>query len=190
VTSIIIPILLMFMWCWDYPADHPLKRFCRMFASPLIYFGLWHGWSMFAPEPIHVNRRIRALLTFEDGTIEEWCPVGPEECRTLARTLLARSFKFEHSLLGSSSAHLYAPLCEFLIRQSQSVHLENANRKLRKISLVRDSRLVRPCGSDTTYAALKSAPFYQFDVVTGTGHVLSDSSNRGAATPVSGIKGL
>jgi hypothetical protein len=76
--SAFVLLLLLFMWCWDYPADHPAKKFCLLFSKPFVYFGMWHGWAMFAPEPIHVNRRLRAVLTFDDGISEEWRPMGPE----------------------------------------------------------------------------------------------------------------
>lgn len=176
-TGAFIAVLLLFMWCWDYPADHPSKKFCRLFAFPFLYFGLWHGWSMFAPEPIHVNRRLRALLTFDNGSIEEWCPLGPDECSPWMKMLIARSFKFENSILGSNSSQLYSPLCEFLLRQCQSGDSEPRGRRIHQIELIRDFRLVNPMGSQNTWSEMKSVPFFRFDAVAGTGRILVNSVN-------------
>ena len=81
-SNLIIVVFVVFMWCWDYPGDHPAKRFISKFSFPFIYMGFWHGWAMFAPEPIHVNRRMRAVLTFADGVTEEWRPLSPEYRQT------------------------------------------------------------------------------------------------------------
>lgn len=179
-TDLLIFILLIFMWCWDYPADHPAKRFCRLFSLPFIYFGLWHGWSMFAPEPIHVNRRLRAVLTFHDGLIEEWRPLGPEESSRVMKTLFARSFKFEHSVLGIRVNHLYAPLCEFLVRQCLA---DCPDRRLSGIELFRDSRIVNPCESERVYSEMKSVSFYRYDAIKRSGRVTPAATKPGTNPP-------
>lgn len=107
VTDAFIIIVLLFIWCWDYPPDHPAKRFIAKFSAPFVYMGFWHGWAMFAPEPIHVNRRLRAVLTFADGVTENWSPLGPEHSGKLINMLYARSFKYEHSLLSPRVGYLY-----------------------------------------------------------------------------------
>ena len=99
-TNAFIMISLLFIWCWDYPADHPAKRFIQKFSFPFVYMGFWHGWAMFAPEPIHVDRRLRAVLTFSNGITEDWSPLGPDSRSKLINLLYTGSFKYEHSLLG------------------------------------------------------------------------------------------
>ena len=109
--DLFIGICLFFIWCWDYPPDHPAKRFEQKFSFPFVHMGLWYGWAMFAPEPIQVNRRLRAVLTFADGTTEDWSPLGPDSRSKLINLLYARSFKStghwglapKYPPLGSSS---------------------------------------------------------------------------------------
>ena len=91
--DLFIGICLLFTWCWDYPADHPAKMFVQKFSFPFVHMGFWYGWAMFVPEPIHVNRRLRAVLTFADGTTEDWSPLGPDSRSKLINLLDARSFK-------------------------------------------------------------------------------------------------
>ena len=158
VTDAFIIIVLLFIWCWDYPPDHPAKRFIAKFSAPFVYMGFWHGWAMFAPEPIHVNRRLRAVLTFADGVTENWSPLGPEHSGKLINMLYARSFKYEHSLLSPRVGYLYPPLCDFLARQ-----VEFDGRKLRSIVFFRDFQTVNPIGAANVYTELKSIAFYRYD---------------------------
>ena len=44
-------------------------------------------------EPIHVNRRLRAVLTFADGSKEDWSPLGPDSRSKVINLFYARSFK-------------------------------------------------------------------------------------------------
>ena len=92
-TNAFIIISLLFIWCWDYPGDHPAKKFVQKWGFPFVYMGFWHGWAMFAPEPIHVNRRLRAVLTFADATTEDWSPLGPDSRSKFINLFYARSFK-------------------------------------------------------------------------------------------------
>ena len=96
-TDLLILWLLLFLWCWDYPADHFLRRLIRLPGGPLVYFGLWHSWAMFAPHPVHLNRRLVALVTLSDGTRQQWQPLSSEGQSLLLRMLYVRSFKFEFS---------------------------------------------------------------------------------------------
>lgn len=171
-------VFLLFLWCWDYPADHPAKRFIQKFSFPFVYMGLWHGWAMFAPEPIHVNRRMRAVLMFADGVTENWSPLGPDSHNKLINLLYARSFKYEHSLLGPRVLHLYVPLCEFLMRQVQS-----DGRKLLRIEFMRDFQYVNPYGAGSVYSELKSVAFYRYDAVKQTGFVIPVTPASGERQP-------
>jgi len=179
--DVVIGISLLFIWCWDYPADHPAKRFITKFSFPFVYMGFWHGWAMFAPEPIHVNRRLRAVLTFADGTKEDWSPLGPDSRSKLINLLYARSFKYEHSLLGPRVLHLYGPLCDFLTRQVQA-----DGRKLLVIEFFRDSQSVNPCGAENVYSAMQSVAFYRYDAVKRTGAVIPVTPPNGARPLASG----
>ncbi|MDA1232132.1 MAG: hypothetical protein O2856_15265 [Planctomycetota bacterium] len=178
-TNCFIIIFLIFIWCWDYPADHPAKRFISKLGFPFVYLGFWHGWAMFAPEPIHVNRRLRAVLTFADGVTEDWCPLGPENSGKLINMLYARSFKYEHSLLSPRVGYLYIPLCEFLMRQVQG-----DGRKLQSIVFFRDFQSVNPIGSENVYSEKKSIAFYHYDAAKRTGAMIPlPATNGGRPTP-------
>ena len=136
---------------------------------------------MFAPEPIHVNRRLRAVLTFADGVTENWSPLGPENSGKLINMLYARSFKYEHSLLSPRVGYLYVPLCDFLTRQVQV-----DGRKLASIVFFRDFQTVNPNGSENVYSEKKSVAFYRYDAVKRIGaEIPMPPKNAGSPATVS-----
>ncbi|MEM9410039.1 MAG: hypothetical protein AAGA30_02930 [Planctomycetota bacterium] len=59
----IISYLLM-AWCWNLPDDSSSKVFIKQFRKLIVWAGLWHSWSMFAPNPVSVERRF-TLEVFE-----------------------------------------------------------------------------------------------------------------------------
>jgi len=176
--AFIIIIVLLFSWCGDYPPDHPAKRFITKFSFPFVYMGFWHGWAMFAPEPIHVNRRLRAVLTFADGATEDWSPLGPENSGKLINMLYTRSFKYEHSLLSPRVGYFYVPLCDFLTRQVQV-----DGRKLQSIVFFRDFQTVNPIGSENVYTEMKSIAFYRYDAVMRMGAEIPPAPASGGRQP-------
>ncbi len=67
-----IIVFLLWLWYFNLRADSPLRRLVRYFQELFLYLGLWHSWAMFAPEPLHVNRRLKAVIHYADGSIDEW----------------------------------------------------------------------------------------------------------------------
>ncbi|MBL8817966.1 MAG: hypothetical protein JNL58_18215 [Planctomyces sp.] len=157
IINIFIVVFAVFMWGWDYPADLPIQRFVRRICEPFAFMGLWHGWAMFAPEPIYISRWVRAVISFGDGSIEIWEPLGPVSDQKLVNSLYVRSFKFQHSVVSGQNPVLYEPLCQFLARQANE-----HTRPVTTIELYRDYRYVQPYGADTVYSPTRSVCFYQY----------------------------
>ena len=156
-TDCFVLLLLVFLWCWDYPADHPAKRLVRKAGMPLVYIGLWHGWSMFAPDPIRVNRRLRAMIRFNDGSQEERCPLWARTSNRLLDMCYVRTFKYQHSVVSGESPVLCEPLCQFLARQVNS-----AERFAVEIDLVRQFQVVNSPDAVEPYGEQREVVFYQY----------------------------
>jgi hypothetical protein len=142
-----ILILLIWLWCWDLPSDLPSRKAVTLISRPLIWLGLWHGWAMFAPEPIHVNRRLKALIKYTDGTVDEWRPHEPRHSSSTPTgwfldTLWFRHFKFQFSLLNGTDKVLWKPMCQWLAREVADPRLSVVS-----IQLIREYQRVLPQGS-------------------------------------------
>ena len=119
VADVGIIVMLLWFWCFDLPADLPQRRLIGCIQKPFVYLGLWHGWAMFAPEPLHVNRRLKAIIRYADGAIDEWRPIEPLHTNWFIDLLWFRHFKFQFSILTGSHQVLCSPLCQWLVRQAK-----------------------------------------------------------------------
>lgn len=143
VTNVVIALLLLWFWFYDLPRDAVARKFLRPLMGPMQWLGLWHGWSMFAPEPLHVNRRIRAELMYSDGSVDEWRPIEPRRTNWFMDWLWFRYFKYQSSLLCGTNKALYRPLCEFLVQQATEEGLQ-----VQSVKLVREYQYVQPPDAD------------------------------------------
>ncbi len=162
-TDVLILLTLLFLWCWDYPLDHPPRRLIHGLSFPFLYLGLWHSWAMFAPQPIHVNRRLRAVIRWDDGTFDLWTPLGPRRS-ALFNLLYARSFKYECSLLSTAGRVPLQSLAEFLVRQAAD---DAAGRRVVRIELLRESCRVLPPAAAEIYGPPQLTPLLALDVASG-----------------------
>ncbi|MEP3478207.1 MAG: hypothetical protein ABJZ55_03060 [Fuerstiella sp.] len=155
--DIFIVTLLLWFWCYDLPSDSPAKRMVRPLERPFCWLGLWHGWSMFAPDPLRVNRRLRAELQYTDGTVDEWRPVEPQRSNWFLDWLWFRYFKYQSSVLGGRDSQLYQPLCLFLIKQASEEGLT-----VKSVKLVREYQMVQPPHADKPLRDWQQSPVYEF----------------------------
>lgn len=160
-TDLLILWLLLFLWCWDHPADHALRRLILLPARPLVYLGLWHSWAMFAPHPVNLNRRLVALVTFADGVREQWEPLSATAGRTWHRMLFVRSFKFEFSLFSPGGERLYRPVCEFLVDEALC-----AGRVVQSIELIRLTQPVNSWADAERFGPERADVIFQWPVVS------------------------
>lgn len=165
--NITILSLLLFIALWDSNPLSPGRRTSEIVFRPFLYFGLWHGWSMFAPEPIHIIRRLKAVLVYLDGSVEAWSPDSSRPETRLVNLLYARSFKYEHSMCTQRFPQLFLALCRFLQRE-----VSTEERQLRSIELQVTSRRIRPYGAETVYSESSMKSVYQYSAESKTGQVV------------------
>ena len=112
---------------------------------------------MFAPDPIRVNRRLRAMIRFSDGSQEEWCPLWARTSNRLLDMFYVRTFKYQHSVVSGESPLLCEPLCQFLARQ---VH--EPDRYAVEIELVRQFQVVNPPDAVEPFGEPREVVFYKY----------------------------
>lgn len=70
--SLFIAVYLLYGWCWNLPDDRFERRVAMRWRKPYAWLGLWHGWTMFAPNPLAVNRRLEAQIEIAEGPPLIW----------------------------------------------------------------------------------------------------------------------
>jgi hypothetical protein len=63
--------IIYFLWGWNLPDGRFSRHLLKKITKPVIWLGLNHSWSMFAPRPITTDEVIRFIITFEDKSSVE-----------------------------------------------------------------------------------------------------------------------
>ena len=114
--NVFICIFLVFAWSWNDPAEAILKRLVRLFRRQVSWLGLRHDWSMFAPEPVHVDRRLQAEIRLENGEVIVWEAVRLDKLTRWQAFLKARDRKYQTNILLNRLKRLRPALAEYLAR--------------------------------------------------------------------------
>ena len=79
--------------------------------------GLFQNWSMFAPNPQHVNAYVDAEITYEDGRIRVWTFPQMQELGYLERYSKERYRKWSNErLVSSENAALWPDAARYIAR--------------------------------------------------------------------------
>jgi hypothetical protein len=117
-TDVFIAIFLLIAWGWNLPTDSPLARLLRRGRATILFVGLWHSWSMFAPIPVHVNQRLFAILHFSNGRSARWAPRHIGRSRSFwADFADVRRRKTYDNLFSSRTRVLRTFFCDWLARE-------------------------------------------------------------------------
>lgn len=119
-------------------------------AKGVRWLGLWHSWSMFAPRPILVNRRITVEYVLANGlTLDHQLMQIHQQPKWLA-FLNNHERKFQTNLAGNDHKSHRAALCDYAIRQ-----LDPAHGKIVRVNLWLDKQFI--AGPESLYADSKVA---------------------------------
>jgi hypothetical protein len=173
-SDIIIWLLLIWIWCWDYPANKPLQKVATLISRPFLWLGLWHSWAMFAPEPIRVNRRLKATIHYCNGAVDEWRPIEPRRSNWFLDLLWFRHFKYQFSVLSGTNKVLWKPLCDWLFR-----HAERDGQQVEFVQLTREYQIVQPPAVDPPLTDWKAVVVHQ--QAAAAGRVQADEIVPGSA---------
>ena len=110
-----IVFLLLVFFTWDLPEHAFVRRLVHRFSKPIIYCGLDHDLSMFAPSPPRFNFVPEFELHYADGTRDTVHQdiFGP----TAAGPLSTRHVKLCAGLLLPPDNALKPAFCRYLVQQ-------------------------------------------------------------------------
>ena len=72
VISIFILVHIYIMAAWGLPGSSFRTGLVQPVQDYVIQTGLWHSWDMFSPDPLSVNFRVEAEITYADGSKGIW----------------------------------------------------------------------------------------------------------------------
>jgi hypothetical protein len=108
-------IALLFLW------GLPDNRFARIVTNPvrpyILFAGLWHNWSMFAPSPYTLNFDMRAHVEFKDGSAKDWNWPRMEKLSFWKRIPKERFRKWRELMFNDAFAASWIHNARFVARQ-------------------------------------------------------------------------
>ena len=117
--------------------------------------GLWQGsWTLFAPEPDHVNVRIGAVITWQNAEDTYWLQPDWHGMTPLGRARHFRQMSYYDNLVKWSNATAWAAFCQHLANEQTA----RTDDKLTSITLF-EQRDVIPPPSQTWRAAYSEPQF-------------------------------
>lgn len=87
--NVFLLVHLYIMAVWGLPGSAFRNLLAKPVEKYVIYWGLWHSWDMFSPDPLALNFLVDAQITYQDGSTKIW------EFPRMEKLSLARRFQKE-----------------------------------------------------------------------------------------------
>ncbi len=134
------------IFCWSLPLNSRLVTSARPLIAPyMAWSGLAQGWNLFAPNPLALNNRMQAEITYQDGQKGFWKFKNPQDYGYLKRYTLERQHKFGFdSLENNTFAYLRPDAARYIARLNNTM----ANNPPVTVALVSYQSKIAPPGSE------------------------------------------
>ena len=120
VLNCLIAIHLAVLFLWGLPPSKFATTATAPVAKYVVFAGLWHRWSMFAPSPYTLNYDMRAQVRFADGSLKEWIWPRMEELSIWERMPKERFRKWRELMFSDHFAGSWVYNARFIARQVYS----------------------------------------------------------------------
>lgn len=129
---------LFIAWSWSLPKNSARRRVAQKLGPIVRWLGLWHSWSMFAPEPILVERKLAVELAYKDQSVDVYDLPDIADDPAATAFLNIRDRKYQSVLCKKNEAVQRPALCRYF-----ADHYTDPNRSLLKCQLVVHRRWIR-----------------------------------------------
>ncbi len=116
-SDLFIVLFLFIAWFWNLPEDAPGKWLVRPLGKVVYWIGLWHGWNMFAPNPVRASRRLAVRVDYADGSRYEWRPPGALPEGFWSAFLHAHHRKFTDNVASGKVKGLRGALAGYAVKK-------------------------------------------------------------------------
>jgi len=125
--------MIFFLWGWNLPDGRFSRHLLKKITKPVIWLGLNHSWSMFAPRPITTDELIRFKITLEDQSSVEM-PVDYFPSPGMQNfSGDVRHLKLMHALVAPKESIIQRCYAEYLIYAYEAARGTADTRRVEKI---------------------------------------------------------
>jgi hypothetical protein len=101
---------LAMILCWAVPVNSRLVTSARPLIAPyMAWSGLTQGWNLFAPNPLAINTRVEAQISYHDGQTMLWNFPRPQDYGYIKRYTMERIHKFTFDSLQNDKFGFLRP---------------------------------------------------------------------------------
>lgn len=125
--------MIFFLWGWNLPDGRFSRHLLKKLTRPVIWLGLNHSWSMFAPRPITTDELIRFKITFEDQSSVEMPVDYFPSLGVQTYSGDVRHLKLMHALVAPKESLIQRCYAEYLINTYEVTRPTSDARRVEKI---------------------------------------------------------
>lgn len=158
---VVFALIPLFLLSWIFQLQAlPLKRCCsgRDPLQRLVnFFGLSAGFAVFSPQLPRANERLRALVSFEDGTMMLWQPWYRQRSDMLEGWSVDgfRQWSVDGLMYQSSAALLYPDACRYVASRCAA-----PGARPYSVQLIRYSTPIVPPGEHSAVGTVATPLYY------------------------------
>ena len=98
---------------WVMPRSELHNRVRSLTWNYVSHVGLWQHWGMFAPQPSNLNAYLSAVITYQDGSQQEWTWPRMAELDLVAKYPKERYRKFAEYARMDTFAFMWPSLAHY-----------------------------------------------------------------------------
>lgn len=110
--SLSLPMLV-----WDSKESGLTLKKKKVVESYLYNTAMWQDWSMFAPDPLQVNRYVNATITFQDGSTKFFDLPRLSQLNFLEAWIEKRYRKLQERIISEKGPGFRSDLCRYMARK-------------------------------------------------------------------------
>jgi len=163
--SIVIVSFVLLTVAGLIPESATSAKVDQVFHAPMKDTGVRQNWSVFSPNPLRTEVRLKAVIYFEDGTSTEWLPAT---ANVFDSSRAERWRKWETRVRQDTHIEYWPIAAEFI-----SNHFTDDPRTVEKVRLVRTWSEVPLPPEPNSNRQVQEFQFYEWDRRTSTGTELT-----------------
>lgn len=105
------------MLVWESGGNGLTLKKRQIVDSYLYNTAMWQDWSMFAPDPLQVNRYVNATVTFQDGSTKIFDLPRLSQLNFLEAWIEKRYRKLQERIIGENGPGFRNDLCRYMARK-------------------------------------------------------------------------
>ncbi len=122
--SVFVCFHVIVIACWSIPLNTLIFKAVNDKTAPYtVWAGLFQTWGLFAPDPLNINLRINAEITYRDGRTTIWQFPLPQDFGYIRRSFESRMEATSHAVRDDKNSVLWPDAARYVARLNN--HADN-----------------------------------------------------------------